>query len=146
MKWDKYGKKEKVKCLDSLNQLNEKFELSSFITSAALIACRCMTCISESASPETALLGNMSRVRRKLDFCLCENKGADQLCSNCTADQRLCFRYSDSTIPLLLIAKISSIWPASVTVQAGLCRTWSEIPKTGFLASRLKYVCGRLPG
>ena len=51
----------------------------------------------------------MSRIMRKLDFYLCENKGADQLCSNCTADQRLCFRYSDSTIPLLFIANISSI-------------------------------------
>ena len=28
---------------------------------------------------------------RKPDFCLCENKGADQLRSNCEADQRLCF-------------------------------------------------------
>ena len=51
----------------------------------------------------------MSRIMRKPDFCICENKGADQLCSNCTADQHLCFRYSDSTIPLLLIAKISSL-------------------------------------
>ena len=51
----------------------------------------------------------LSRVVRKPDFCLCENKGADQLRSNCEADQRLCFRYSDSTIPLLLIAKISSL-------------------------------------
>ena len=50
-----------------------------------------------------------SRIVRKPDFCLCENKGADQLRSNCEADQRLCFRYSDSTIPLLLIAKISSL-------------------------------------
>ena len=30
---------------------------------------------------------------RKPAFCICENKGADQLCSNCTADQCLCFRY-----------------------------------------------------
>ena len=28
-----------------------------------------------------------------------ENKGADQLCSNCAAYQNLCFRYLDSTIP-----------------------------------------------
>ena len=35
----------------------------------------------------------------KTRFCLCENKGADQLCSNCIADQRLCFRYADRTIP-----------------------------------------------
>ena len=32
-------------------------------------------------------------------FCICENKDADQLCSNCAADQRLCFHYTDSTIP-----------------------------------------------
>ena len=38
---------------------------------------------------------------RKLDFCTCENKDADQLCGNSEADQRLCFRYTDSTIPLL---------------------------------------------
>ena len=74
---------------------------------------------------------------RKLDCCLCENKGADQLCSNCEADQRLCFRYLDSTIPLLLIAEISSLYPASVTVQAGLCWTWTQTPKPVFLASRL---------
>ena len=45
-----------------------------------------------------------------------ETKGADQLCSNCTADQRLCFRYTNSTITLLLKSEISSIWPASATV------------------------------
>ena len=36
---------------------------------------------------------------RKLAFCLCENKDADQLRGNREADQRLCFRYTDSTIP-----------------------------------------------
>ena len=51
---------------------------------------------------------DMSRIVRKPDFCLCENKGADQLRSNCEADQRLCFRHSDSTIPLLLESEISS--------------------------------------
>ena len=34
---------------------------------------------------------------RKPDFCLCENKGADQLHSNCKVDQRLCFLYTNST-------------------------------------------------
>ena len=43
----------------------------------------------------------MSSVMRKLAFCICENKDADQLCSNREADQCLCFRYTDSTIPLL---------------------------------------------
>ena len=31
---------------------------------------------------------HLSHVKRKLEFCLCQNKGVhvDQLCSNCTAD------------------------------------------------------------
>ena len=36
----------------------------------------------------------------KQTICIGENKDADQLRSNCEADQRLCFRYVDSTIPL----------------------------------------------
>ena len=43
----------------------------------------------------------MSHVIRKPAFCLCENKGADQLCGNCAADQRLCFGNTNSTISLL---------------------------------------------
>ena len=74
---------------------------------------------------------------RKSEFCLCENKGADQLRSNCEAGQRLCFRYTDSTIVLLLTSEITSFYPSSVAAQAGLCQTWSETPKSGFLASRL---------
>ena len=42
----------------------------------------------------------MSHIMRKPAFCICENKGADQLRSNCTADQHLCFRYIDSVIPI----------------------------------------------
>ena len=38
---------------------------------------------------------------RKPDFCICENKDADQLRGNREADLRLCFCYIDSTIPLL---------------------------------------------
>ena len=38
----------------------------------------------------------MSLVMRKPAFCKCENKDADQLCGNRTADQRLCFRYIDT--------------------------------------------------
>ena len=48
----------------------------------------------------------LSRVMRKPGFCLCENKDADQLCSN---DQRLCFHYTDRRIPLLLISRILGI-------------------------------------
>ena len=62
----------------------------------------------------------------KPTICICENKDADQLRGNREADQRLCFRYTDSTIPLLLKSEIASFYPASVTVQAGLCRTCSD--------------------
>ena len=44
---------------------------------------------------------------RKLAFCICKNKDADQLRGDREADQRLCFRYIDSTIPLLPKYKIS---------------------------------------
>ena len=50
----------------------------------------------------------MSRVMRKPDFCICENKDADQLRGSREADQHLCFRYTDSTIPLISKSKISS--------------------------------------
>ena len=40
---------------------------------------------------------------RKPNFGMCEKKGADQLCSNCTADRRLYFRYMDSTTLFLKI-------------------------------------------
>ena len=62
----------------------------------------------------------MSRVIRKPAFCICENKDADQLRYNREADQRLCFRHTDSTIPLLHKSKISSHWPSSMAVQPGL--------------------------
>ena len=56
---------------------------------------------------------------RKTTFCICQNKDADQLRCNRKADQRLCFRYTDSTIPLLPIYEISSLQPYSVAVQPG---------------------------
>ena len=45
----------------------------------------------------------------KTGFCICENKDADQLGGDREADQRLCFRYIASTIPLLPKYKISSL-------------------------------------
>ena len=43
----------------------------------------------------------------KPTICIGENKGADQLRGNREADQRICFRYWDSTIRPLLKSKIS---------------------------------------
>ena len=52
---------------------------------------------------------HMSFSMRKPTFCICENKDADQLRGNREADQRLCFRYIDSTIPILSKSEISSL-------------------------------------
>ena len=51
--------------------------------------------------------------------------------------QRLCFRYTDSTIPLLPKSEISNLEPSSIIVQPGLCWTWLKTLKTGFLTTRL---------
>ena len=60
---------------------------------------------------------NMIHIMRKPAFCICENKDADQLCGNRTADQRLCFRYIDSTIPLLPKSEFSKLQLSSEAVQ-----------------------------
>ena len=68
----------------------------------------------------------VSHLMRKPTICICENKDADQLRGYREDDQRLCFRYLDSTIPLLRKSEISSVKLFSVLVQAGLCRNCSE--------------------
>ena len=55
----------------------------------------------------------MSHLMGKPTICIVENKDADQLRGNREADQRLCFRYSDSTIPLLLKSEISKFQASS---------------------------------
>ena len=50
----------------------------------------------------------MSHIIRKPALCS-ENKDADQLHGNCTADQHLCFHYKDSAISLLPKFEISSL-------------------------------------
>ena len=68
----------------------------------------------------------LSRPIGKPTICIGENKDADQLRGNREADQRLCFRYTDSTIPLLPKCEISSFYLFFVTVQPDLCQTCSE--------------------
>ena len=70
-----------------------------------------------------AIQEEMSLDMRKPAFCICKNNDADQLRE---ADQRLCFRYIESTIPLLPKSEISSLYRAYVAAQPGLCRTRSE--------------------
>ena len=68
-----------------------------------------------------------------LPIAYAQNKGTDQLCgySNRAADQRLCFDYKDSTIPLLPKSEISSLQPSRVAVQPGVTL------RTGFLMAWL---------
>ena len=47
------------------------------------------------------------------------------------------FIFAECTLSLLIKSEISSFYAASGTVHVGLCQTWSETLKTGFLASRL---------
>ena len=60
-------------------------------------------------SREAYCYSQLSLVMRKLAFRICENKDADQLRGNREADQRLSFRYTDSTIPLLPKSENSSL-------------------------------------
>ena len=70
-----------------------------FITLHILYVCLVLTQASYS----------ISYVMRKPASCICDNKGADQLCSNYASDQSFCFfRYIDITIPLLPKSEISS--------------------------------------
>ena len=71
-------------------------------------------------------LKQMSCLKRKPTICICENKDADQLRGNREADQRLCFRYSESTIHRLLKSEISRFLLSPVPVQPGMCRTCSK--------------------
>ena len=66
------------------------------------------------------------------------NKGADQPAHLRSLISTFVLCCLDSIIPLLAIAKISSLYLASVAAQAGLCLTWSQTPKTGFLVMWLK--------
>ena len=64
------------------------------------------------------------------------NKGADQ-------PSVFVFQCLDSMIPLVSISEISRLYLASVAVQAGLCLTLSQTPKSGFLVTML--ICQKSP-
>ena len=112
---------------DSSIPLLPKFEISSLQPSSVVVQPICVRPGRKLRRPVFSQRGSnnacfpfhkhMSRVMRKLAFCICENKDADQLRGNREADQRLCFRYTDSTIPLLPISEISSLLQSSVPVQ-----------------------------
>ena len=78
-----------------------------------------------------------NHVMRKPVVPYANNKGADQPAHLCSLISAFVVHYQDSIIPLVFISEISSLYLASVAAQAGLSLTWSRIPKTGFLMTRL---------
>ena len=74
---------------------------------------------------------------RKPTICICENEDTDQLRSNREADQRLCFRYLDSTIPLLPKYKNSQPLAISSSVIALFVSDLVRIQIVGFLTPGL---------
>ena len=76
---------------------------------------------------------------RKPDFRICENKDADQLRGNREADQRLCFRYTDSTIPLLPKSEI--LGPLAIFYG---CAAWFVSDLVGNPEDRFSHVEAQL--
>ena len=66
-----------------------------------------------------------------------KNKGGDQPAHPRSLISTFVVRCLYSIISLVSKSEISSLYLASVAVQAGLCLTWSQTPKTGFLVTRL---------
>ena len=67
---------------------------------------------------------------RKPVLLYANNKGADHTAHPRSLISVCCL---DSIIHLVSVSEISSLYLASVTVQAGLSPTWSKTPKAGFV-------------
>ena len=85
----------------------------------------------------------MSHAIRKPMFCIWKNKDADQLRGSLAADQHLCFCYIDKKKVQLHFLPNSKInfEPLAVFFGRDSCQTWSKILKTGYLMTRLTYLC-----
>ena len=86
-------------------------------------------------SPVTSFY--MSLRMRKPTICICEKKDEDRLRGNREADQRLCFRYTYSTTPLLLINLKPLVCFCVCTVRFVSDLVGAQI--VGFLTHRLIY-------
>ena len=78
----------------------------------------------------------MSHVMRKPVFSICEQQRRRSAHPRSLLSTFI-VRCLDSIIPLVSILAISCLYLASVAAQAGLCLTWSQTSKTGFLVTRL---------
>ena len=74
---------------------------------------------------------------RKPVLTYANNKGADRFAHPRSLINAFVIHCLDSIISLVSIFEIPSLYLASVAAQAGLCLTWSQTPKTGFVVMRL---------
>ena len=74
---------------------------------------------------------------RKPFYAICKQQRCRSACAFAQSDQHLYFCCLNSIISLVSVSEISSIYLASVAVQASSSLTWSETPKTGFLLTWL---------
>ena len=77
---------------------------------------------------------------RKPNFCLCKIK--TQISYAATVQMISTFSFATQTAQFVHFLNLkfqASILFFFETVQVGLCQTWSETPKTGFLASQLRF-------
>ena len=93
--------------MSSIGKQPNKIKSTCIILSEMVILTSTHVNIPMELSPHEILL-YMSLVMKKPAFGICENKDADQLRGNREADLRLCFRYTNSAIPLLSKSEISS--------------------------------------
>ena len=65
------------------------------------------------------------------------NKGTDQPAHPRSLISAFVVRCLDSIMSIFaIISKLSRHWLVPVVEQAGLCLTWSQTPKTGFLMTK----------
>ena len=81
----------------------------------------------------------MSYVVRKPVYAICDQQRRRSAAHPCSLISAFVVRCLDSIIPRVFISKISSLYLASVVAQAGLCLTWWQTPKIGFLVMRLVF-------
>ena len=74
---------------------------------------------------------------RKPVYAYANTKGADQSAHSHSLICIFVVRCLDHMTPIVSISEISSLNLASIAEQTGLCLTWSQTPKTGFLVTRL---------
>ena len=88
-------------------------------------------------SPQPSLLRTeIGLDARKPVFGVCEKHRRRPACASAQTDQRLCYSLFRSIICKLAAGEMPIFLLVSVAEETGLKLTLSDIPKTGFLATR----------